>query len=63
MYILKALKYLRGLFSIGSNNELSRKRKKQKLYAILKRVDSLPPSLDHRSNDEILGFDENGIST
>jgi antitoxin VapB len=34
--------------------------KRDKLYEILTRVDALPV-LDRRSEDEILGYDENGI--
>jgi antitoxin VapB len=33
---------------------------KAKLLEILNRVDALP-TIDHRSADEILGYDENGI--
>jgi antitoxin VapB len=33
---------------------------KAKLLEILHRVDALP-TIDHRSADEILGYDENGI--
>ncbi len=33
---------------------------KEKIYEILHRVDALP-SLDDRSEDEILGYDENGL--
>jgi antitoxin VapB len=34
--------------------------KRDKLYEILNRVDALP-RLDSRTDDEILGYDENGI--
>ena len=34
--------------------------RKEKLYEILHRVDKLP-RVDERSDDEILGYDENGI--
>lgn len=33
---------------------------KERLYEILHRVDALP-QLDDRSEDEILGYDENGL--
>jgi len=33
---------------------------KERLYEILHRVDALP-NLDDRSEDEILGYDENGL--
>ncbi|HWF03773.1 MAG TPA: type II toxin-antitoxin system VapB family antitoxin [Candidatus Angelobacter sp.] len=36
--------------------------KREKLYEILHRVDALP-QLDSRSDDEILGYDENGLPT
>jgi len=33
---------------------------KERLYEILHRIDALP-NLDDRSEDEILGYDENGL--
>jgi antitoxin VapB len=34
----------------------------EKIYALLKRVDALP-RLDHRTADEIIGYDEDGLPT
>jgi antitoxin VapB len=34
----------------------------EKVYALLREIDAIP-TIDHRTPDEILGYDENGLPT
>ena len=53
------------LLSTGNKIEPGTSRKRvdmEAVYALLKKFDALP-RLDHRTPDEILGYDENGLPT